>query len=204
MNDVFGNLLDVCVVVYLDDILIYSDNLAEHEKHVREVLTRLHKHSLYTKAEKCEFHVETTEFLGYILMLNGLQIGREKVQTIQDRPEPWKARDIQSFLSFANFYRQFIHSYSDITVPLTQLTWKGTPWDFTPDCRKAFETLKMAFTTAPILLHWIPDAPLVVFSSYPLDVYRRWQTTSDRIPFLHVHKSRAQLRCAQQRVVGHF
>ena len=95
-------------------------------------------------------------------MLNGLQMGREKVQTIQDWPEPWKVCDIQSFLGFTNFYCHFIHSYLDITVPLTRLTQKGTPWDFTLDCRKAFETLKTAFTTAPILLHWIPDAPLVV------------------------------------------
>ena len=105
MNNVFGDLLDVCAVVYLNDILIYSDNLAEHQQHVREVLTRLHKHSLFAKAEKCEFQVETTEFLGYILTPNGLQMGQEKVQMIQDWPEPWKVHDIQSFLSFANFYR---------------------------------------------------------------------------------------------------
>ena len=119
MNDVFSDLLDVCIVVYLDDILIYSDNPAEHEKHVHEVLTRLCKHGLYAKAEKCEFHVETTEFLGYILTPNGLQMGQEKVQMIQDWPEPWKVCDIQSFLGFANFYRRFIHGYSDIMVPLT-------------------------------------------------------------------------------------
>ena len=86
MNNVFGDLLDVCAVVYLDDILIYSDNLAEHQQHVRKVLTRLCKHGLFATAEKCEFHVETTEFLAYILMPNGLQMGQEKVQTIQDWP----------------------------------------------------------------------------------------------------------------------
>ena len=95
-------------------------------------------------------------------MPNGLQMGQEKVQTIQDWPEPQKVRDIQSFLGFANFYCQFIHSYSDIMVPLTRLTRKGAPWDFTPECRKAFETLKTAFTITPILSHWISDAPLVV------------------------------------------
>ena len=199
MNDVFSDLLDVCVVVYLDDILIYSDNPTEHEKHVREVVTRLRKHGLYAKAEKCEFHVETTEFLGYILTLTGLQMGQEKVQTIQDWPKPRKVRNIQSFLGFANFYRRFIHSYSDITVPLIQLTRKGTPWDFTPDCRKAFETLKTAFTTvttAPILSHWIPDAPLVVetdaldyaLAAILLTYTEDGELQSDRIPFLHVHK----------------
>ena len=162
MNDVFSDLLDVCAMVYLNNILIYSDNLAEHQQHIREVLTRLRKHGLFAKAEKCEFHVETTEFLGYILTPNGLQMGKEKVQMIQDWPEPRKVCDMQSFLGFANFYCRFIHGYSDITVPLTQLTRKATPWDFTPECRKAFETLKTAFTTTPILSHWIPDAPLVV------------------------------------------
>ena len=122
MNNMFGDLLDVCPMVYLDDILIYSDNLADHQQHIHEVLNRLRKHGLFTKAEKCEFHVETTEFLGYILMPNGLQMGQEKVQRIQDWPEPRKVQNIQSFLSFTNFYRWFIHGYLDITVPLTQLT----------------------------------------------------------------------------------
>ena len=119
MNNMFGDLLDVCTMVYLDDILIYSDSLAKHQQHIHEVLTQLCKNSLYTKAEKCEFHVETTEFLGYILTLNGLQMGREKVQMTQDWPKPRKVHDIQSFLSFTNFYHWFICGYSDITVPLT-------------------------------------------------------------------------------------
>ena len=85
-----------------------------------------------------------------------------KFKTIQDWPKPHKVKDIQSFLSFANFYYRFIHGYSDITVPLTELTRKGTPWDFMQDCRDAFATLKKAFTTAPILTHWISNALLVV------------------------------------------
>jgi hypothetical protein len=85
-----------------------------------------------------------------------------KIQTILDWPEPRKVKDVQSFLGFANFYRRFIEGYSGITVPLTRLTKKGTPWNFSEECVTAFETLKKAFTSAPVLTHWDPDRPIVV------------------------------------------
>jgi RNase H-like domain found in reverse transcriptase len=97
-----------------------------------------------------------------MLSADGLTMSEEKVQTIQDWPEPWMVKDIQSFLGFANFYCCFIHNYSDIMAPFTRLTQKGIPWDFTEECRKSFEFLKKAFTLAPILLHWVPDQPLVM------------------------------------------
>jgi len=84
------------------------------------------------------------------------------VKTIQEWPEPKKVKDIQSFLGFANFYRRFIFNYSDIVIPLTRLTRKDTPWNFNENCRKAFNTLKQAFTSTPILTHWVPDAQLIV------------------------------------------
>ena len=86
----------------------------------------------------------------------------EKVKAISDWPEPRKVKDIQSFLGFANFYRRFIHNYSDIVVPLTRLTRKDAPWNFSEACRSAFNLLKKAFTSAPILTHWVPDTPLTV------------------------------------------
>jgi len=162
MNNVFSNLLDVCVVVYLDDILIYSNDITQHWSHVKEVLKRLRKAGLYTKAEKCEFHLDSVEYLGYVLSLSGLTMSNAKVKTIQEWPEPKKVKDIQSFLGFANFYRHFIFNYSDIVIPLTHLTRKDTPWNFDNNCRKAFNTLKQAFTSAPILTHWVPDAQLVM------------------------------------------
>jgi len=85
-----------------------------------------------------------------------------KVKTIQEWPEPKKVKDIQSFLGFANFYRRFIFNYSDIVILLTCLTRKDTPWNFDENCRKIFNILKQAFTSAPILTHWVPDAQLVV------------------------------------------
>jgi len=162
MNDVFSDLLDVCVVVYLDNILIYSNDITQHWSHVKEMLKQLQKAGLYMKAEKCEFHLDSVEYLGYVLSPSGLTMSDAKVKTIQEWPELKKVKNIQSFLGFANFYRRFIFNYSDIVIPLTRLTRKNTPWNFDDDCRIAFNTLKQAFTSAPILTHWVPDAQLVV------------------------------------------
>jgi len=121
MNDIFSDLLDVCVMIYLDDILIYLNNMSEHYQHVKEILKYLYKVDLYTKAEKCEFHSKSVEYLGYILSPSGLTMSDNKVKIIQDWPEPKKVKNIQSFLGFANFYHQFIFNYSDIIIPLTYL-----------------------------------------------------------------------------------
>jgi len=162
MNDIFSDLLDVCVVIYLDDILIYLNNMSKHHRHVKEVLKRLCKAGLYAKAEKCKFHSESVEYLGYILSPSGLTMSDNKIKIIQDWPEPKKVKDIQSFLGFANFYCQFIFNYSDIVIPLTRLTQKDIPWKFDSSCQDAFNSLKKAFISAPILTHWIPDAQLIV------------------------------------------
>ena len=162
MNNIFADMLDVCVVVYLDDILIYSADEATNREQVREVLRRLRKHGLFAKPEKCEFYKEKIEFLGYLLSPQGLTMDPAKIQVILDWPEPRRVKDIQSFLGFANFYRRFIYNFSDLTVPLTRLTCKGAPWSFGDLERSASKALKSAFTTAPILTHWIPDRPIII------------------------------------------
>ena len=101
---IFSDMLDVCVIIYLDDILIYSDNMDLHQEHVCEVLHRLCKHKLYANPDKCEFHSTTVEYLGYILSLEGLSMAEDKVKAILDWLVPRKIKDIQSFLGFANFY----------------------------------------------------------------------------------------------------
>ncbi len=102
------------------------------------------------------------EYLGYILSPEGLRMSKDKVKAILDWPVLRKVKDIQSFLGFANFYHHFIHKYSDIIIPLTHVTHKGTPWKFNDKCMAAFNELKQAFTHAPILTHWVPDCQLVV------------------------------------------
>ena len=149
MNDIFTDMIDISIVVYLDDILVYSNDPKQHLAHVREVLTRLHQNWLYDRADKCELHCNSCEYLGYMLSPNGLSMAQNKIQAIQDWPEPWKVQAIMSFLGFANFYCCFIYGYSEITVPLTQLTQKDVPWVFSDDCWESFEKLKKAFITAP-------------------------------------------------------
>jgi len=100
MNDIFSDLLDVYVIIYLDNILIYSNNMSEHHQHVKKVLKHLCKASFYAKAEKCEFHSKSVEYLEYILSLSGLTMSDDKIKIIQDWPEPKKVKDIQSFLGF--------------------------------------------------------------------------------------------------------
>src|SRR6266481_6443661 len=139
-----------------------TDGLPKHITHVQEVLRRLCNNGLFAHADKCEFHVTSCEYLGYMLSPEGLTMESNKVQIIQDWPGPQKVKDIQSFLRFANFYCHFIHEYSQIAVPLMQLTCKGVPWHFTDERCSAFQTLKKAFTTAPVLTpsYWIPQSQL--------------------------------------------
>jgi len=128
MNDLFSNILDVCIVIYLNDILIYSNNMSKYYQHVKKVLKCLYKTSLYAKAKKCEFYSKLVEYLEYILFSSGLTMSNNKVKIIQDWPEPKKVKDIPSFLCFANFYCWFIFNYSDIIIPLTCLIQKNVPW----------------------------------------------------------------------------
>ena len=118
MNNIFADMTDISVVVYLDDILVYSNDPERHSAHVQEVLTRLRRNRLYAQADKCEFHCDSCEYLGYMLSPDGLMMAQNKIQAIQDWPKPRKVQDIMSFLGFANFYRCFIYGYSEITVPL--------------------------------------------------------------------------------------
>jgi len=127
--------------------------MSEHHQHVKEVLKRLRKAGLYAKAEKCEFHSELVEYLA---------MSDNKIKIIQDWLEPKKVKDIQSFLGFANFYHWFIFNYLDIVIPLTCLIQKDISWKFDSSYQDAFNSLKKAFISTPILTHWIPDAQLIV------------------------------------------
>src|SRR5260370_11701102 len=144
INEVLGDLCDVCTIRYLDDILIYSDSLDNHCLHMSEILCHLQEAGLYANLKKCIFHTDTVEYLGFILSLEGLRMDPSKVDAIQSWPEPQNVRDVQSFLGFANFYRQFIHGYSKMTLPLTTLCHKSTKWHFDKFETDAFQRLKDA------------------------------------------------------------
>ena len=104
MNNIFSDFLDVCIIIYLDDIFIYSNNMSEHHWHIKEVLKHPYNAGLYVKAEKYKFHSESVEYLRYILSFSGLTMSDNKVKIIQDWPEPKKVKDIEFFLGFINFY----------------------------------------------------------------------------------------------------
>src|SRR5258708_4606869 len=148
INEVLGDLMDICMVGYLDNILIYSDSLEDHQDHVHEVLHHLHMAGLYANLKKCKFHTDTVEYLRFILSPKGLQMDPTKVSMIQDWPEPQKVRDVQAFLSFANFYWRFIHDYLETTLPLNHLCKKSTTWHFGAEEAKVFQNLKKG-----ILIH---------------------------------------------------
>lgn len=162
MNDIFRDLLDRFVIVYLDDILIYSNTPEEHEEHVRIVLDRLRKFRLYCKSEKCRFFVESIPYLGYVISPSGVSMDVSKVKAIQDWPSPRNVHDVQIFLGFANFYRRFIHRYADLTKPLTSLLKKNVTFVWNDEAQIAFEKLKVAFTTSPVLAHPDSSRPYVV------------------------------------------
>ncbi|KAI2660339.1 Transposon Tf2-6 polyprotein [Labeo rohita] len=163
MNTIFQEYINRFVIVYIDDILIYSPSLTEHIGHVKLVLQKLREFSLFLKAEKCEFHVTCTSFLGYIISPTGVSMDERKVVAISSWPTPTTVKELQRFLGFSNFYRRFIKNYSQVVSPLTSLL-KNKPKKLTwPEtAAQAFHHLKQLFIQAPILIHPNPDLPFTV------------------------------------------
>ncbi|KAJ9529315.1 hypothetical protein QJQ45_007999 [Haematococcus lacustris] len=164
MNDIFRKELDDCVIVYLDDILIFSRNQQEHAQHLRRVLDLLQEHKLYAKLSKCEFGLDNTEFLGHIISSAGIACDPAKVAAVETWPVPTTVHDVRSFLGLANFYRRFIKNFSDIAAPLTALTQadghdKQGKVTWTSTQQSAFDALKHALTTAPVLIAPDPTQP---------------------------------------------
>ncbi|KAK3517438.1 hypothetical protein QTP70_010681 [Hemibagrus guttatus] len=142
---------------------IYSRSMADHQRHVAEVLHQLRDHNLFLKAEKCLFHQPTVQFLGYVIDRSGVRMDEKKVTAVRDWPTPTTVKELQRFLGFANFYRRFIRGYSSVTSPLTNLLRnKPKTLVWTPAATHAFQTLKQAFTTAPLLVHPDPELPFIV------------------------------------------
>jgi hypothetical protein len=124
MNHVFRDMLDTKVVIYLEDILVFSPDQESHDEAVGEVLWRLLENGLYAKAEKCEFDTDHTEFLGYDVTPQGVQMNDSKIKSVLDWAAPTNVKGLMSFLGFANYYRRFIEGYSKKCRPMHDLTKK--------------------------------------------------------------------------------
>lgn len=157
INDTLFPLSDFCTA-YIDDILIYSNNPLEHEAHVKQVLDKLRSAGLQADIRKSEFSVTRTKFLGYIISTDGIEVDPTKITAVSDWEPPRKVKELQSFLGFCNFYRQFIDAYSRIARPLHSLV-AALEWEWTGEHQQAFDQLKTALTTAPVLVHFQEHRP---------------------------------------------
>ena len=152
MHDVLRKFLDDFVVVYLDDILIYSASEAEHEDHVRRVLEKLRQHQLYAKKSKCDFFKASVEFLGHVVTGDGISMEAAKIKAIQQWPPLKDVHDVRQFLGLASWYRRFIRDFAAISTPISELQRKDVPWSWGPAQEEAFNAIKKALTTAPVLM----------------------------------------------------
>jgi hypothetical protein len=156
MNEILVDLiLEGKVMVYLDDILIFTEDIEENRSITAEVLKRLRENDLFVRPEKCFFEKDRIEYLGMIISHGHVEMDPAKLTGVTDWPRPEKVKQVQAFLGFANFYRRFIQDFAKHAKPLTILTQKEQPWIWTDAQEQAFQSLKQAFTSAPILR--IPD-----------------------------------------------
>ncbi|OWT42324.1 retrovirus polyprotein [Pochonia chlamydosporia 170] len=162
INEVLRPFLDRYCTAYIDDILIYSNDLASHRLHVKSVLQALEAAGLQLDVKKCEFETTEVKYLGMIISTTGVRMDPAKVDCLVNWEAPINVKDVQAFLGFSNFYRRFIKGFSRIVRPLVALTRKLVKWNWTSSCQEAFDTLKESFTSAPILKHFDPTKEVIV------------------------------------------
>jgi hypothetical protein len=177
MNDVFRPHLRDFVVVYLDDILIYSKTEEEHQKHVQIVLDLLRKEKFYACLDKSTFAQQECKFLGRIISKDGVKVDPRKIEAVRDWPIPKDQHQVRSFLGLANYFRRFIQGFSTLAAPLSALTRAKATYEWTPECHKAFEGIKHALTHAPILVSPDSSKPFTVVCDASLG---RWRCSLTR------------------------
>ncbi|GJR12403.1 putative reverse transcriptase domain-containing protein [Tanacetum coccineum] len=151
MNRVCKPYLDKFVIVFIDDILIYSRNKKEHEEHLKTILELLKKEELYAKFSKCEFWINTIKFLSHVIDSSGIHVDPAKIETVKNWASPTTPLEIRQFLGLAGYYRRFIEGFSKIAKPMTELTQKDRKFDWGEEQETAFQLLKQKLCVAPIL-----------------------------------------------------
>ena len=163
MNDIFRDLLDVCVVVYLDDILVFSNTEEEHRLHLQQVLQRLRDHHLVAKPKKCLLGQPRIEFLGHVIGNGCLEMSSEKVKAIQQWKTPFcSQKEVRAFLGLASYYRRFIRNFAKVAAPISDLLQKDQELFWTTEAEQAVKSLKEAITTAPVLQIADPNKPFTI------------------------------------------
>jgi hypothetical protein len=163
MNKVFMEYLDKFVMVFIDDILVYSRSEEEHEGHLRLVLQKLRDHKLYAKLSKCEFWLKQVAFIGHVISKGGISVDPSKVQDVLSWKAPTTVNDIQSFLGLAGYYRRFIEGFLKISKPMTELLEKDKQFEWTPTCEASFQELKKRLTTTPVLVMLHMEKPFSIY-----------------------------------------
>jgi hypothetical protein len=143
--------LDKCVVVFIDDILVYSQTAEEHEKHLRIVLGKLRQHQLYAKFSKCEILMKEVAFLGHVLSAKGVIVDPSKIEAMSKWKSPKSVTKIRNFLGLAGYYHWFIENFSKIAKPMTELLKSNTPFVWSDKCEASFRELKTRLTTTSVL-----------------------------------------------------
>src|SRR6266446_5328047 len=152
MNDILRDFIhNGEAICYMDDILVYSRTLSDHRQIINQVLTTLRKRRLFLKPEKCKFEQKEVEYLGLVISKDHVAMDLTKVRRVTEWLTPTKVKEVQSFLGFVNFYRKFICDFSDIACPLYTLTCKTQQWVWGSPEQEAFDALKKAVTSAPVL-----------------------------------------------------
>ncbi|GJP71174.1 hypothetical protein CLOP_g2020 [Closterium sp. NIES-67] len=162
MNHILRPLLDECVVVYLEDILIYSRDMKQHVEHLRHIFEILRRERFYVKLSKSEFALEKVQFLGHMVSAQGVHVDPKKIEAVRTWKIPENVKELQPFLGFANYYNRFVPQYAKIAAPLTNLLKKNTPYKWESKHQEAVEQLKQALTSAPVLILPDPEREYVI------------------------------------------
>ncbi|GJP39194.1 hypothetical protein CLOM_g23584 [Closterium sp. NIES-68] len=162
MNHILRPLLDECVVVYLDDILVYSRDMQQHVEHLRRVFEILRRERFYVKLSKSDFALEKVQFLGHIVSTQGVHVDAKKIEAVRTWKTPENVKELQQFLGFANYYNRFVPQYAKIAAPLTNLLKKNMPYNWGPRHQEAVEQLKQALTSTPVLILPYPERNYVI------------------------------------------
>ena len=151
MNQVFQPYLDRFVIVFIDDILVYSGSLEEHSEHLRIVLQTLRERQLYAKLSKCQFWLDRVAFLGHVISVEGVSVDPHKIEAVVNWKPPKKVSEVRSFLGLARYYKNFVEGLSKIAAPLTKLTRKDVKYDWVDAYQQSFKELKIRFTSTSVL-----------------------------------------------------